>query len=1210
MSPVLRPDNIIPVPPIPQAYAPVGSSHRRTASLQTRGRAISPPDKNVRVRRLSVDESSGPLGIGCRGTTRAAGSPDSQRPGSINFSYPMNARPNSPRLGTFACPHPTDIYNSQELSKESQSPVTVTKRVSPTGQRQNADAQRADARVQDAVSNVTLESRISSGNSYESLERGTSMSQNLSQQNPGANGRKTPRVAVDSFDLRIQKRRPSTVREDGESETQKPQHDEEMQRVRTTAKIITKPANVGNGPSTAWLRHPEGVGSNHGEANKRRAITGSSLPPSGQVDGPCSFGLHHNEESNGSTRVPARSISQSRATRFSDHLQIAQDEPLHSPPPRSMSPAKPALKRSTSHSRSPARPPDQQALTEVTDERFDNSLKSIGLEEPSRTMSKKKTTKVSFEDDTGRTKDLASSNISPVSSAPSSPQENAIPKAVRSSTGRDSLRGKTDVDEFDSVLTPRPALPSFGSIRGRRRLIEEVEGNQTRQEMPPEGRTPVHLLFSNDHAIGGLLHEGVDKTSETQTSSDLPLPPEVTSVEGNGYDYSSSDSSDSDDTVDPNQFSPPGDELHTPPRQSPVGTDSAQKKERQHVTSLLQAVPIVSVQPATPKSEVAQPDLGNGVTASPSSVAGAKVEDSDSESGESIYSDAAEDLSDLDGDGFGSINAIVDSPVSMLPSFQHASSPPSSPSVTRTNGRKPDNTQIGNISDLATWSPISRSNAPMDAPRLFTEYSVQDLGSNGEPTTQNSARRYSPHVQITKDIQRDVSRDAERPISSSKDGETQRLGSSLSPSGSVVRNGSAKYQRHNTYHTEYRSNQPVQRSLSNGSDSSSSFKRSRRSPPSTGRYALRRTLRSPGGHSRSFSTSAAASTGSPRSQRQLVSPEGKQSVLRTTLRVSPSGTTTKVSSFGLSGQPTRAGTFPRRNIFQIASPKSDARKSRFEDSSGDEMDFRPVRGIPRRAGAVDGDSTELEDSSDSDSQPNVIRRRRLSHSRRPVTPKPTLPVVPNTEKTEEIADGNLDYFLPQYRKQRIGLLNRLSLSRRSRRNDASRIGKLELESAARRDMPLERSKLELERARITTPSPVPTVSNTDKSPSTPPPKKWHSMSPKLQKRVSRRAGSGSWLFRSSDNTPGAIVGTSPAIPEANEQAVTTNGKNAHRPHTSDGVVKNGTPSAPVIGVSEDGPQSKSVDTNIPRTPLSDGGDSSMGKKRRFPLLRKALGLRK
>ena len=1234
MSPASRPDENIPVPPIPQAYASVGSSHRRTASLQARGRAISPPDKKGRVRRLSVDESSGPLGAGGRGTTRAASSPDSKRPGSINFSYPMNTRPNSPRPATTAR---TDIYNSQESNTLSQPSVTAAKRASPTGQGQSTDVQAVDISAQDVSSHATQKNRISSGNFYESPRAETRVSRNPSQRKQGTSDVKSSRAAVDSFDLHIPKRRPSTVHEDREADVKKSQHNEQQpQRVPAIARTIVKPANFGNGPSTVWLQPRENAAPKPREVSKSRAMDSSDSSPSGQIYGHSSFDPRPQQECNGSAGVPARSTSQSRATRFSDHLQIAQ--PLHTPPPRSMSPAKPALKRSASHSRSPDRPLGQQMLIEVPDEPSNNSHTSVVSEKPSRTMSKKKTTRVCFEDEAGGSKDTASSNMSPVSSAPSSPEENAIPKSLRPGGGRGSLRGAKDVDELDGVLTPRPALPSFGSIRGRRGLVEETEGDKTRHETPSEGRTPVHLLFSNDHAIGGLLNESADKNSpsETQSPSNLPLPPEVTSVEGNGYDYSSSDSSDSDDTVDPGHFSPPGDELHTPPRQTLIGTDSMQKKERQHVPSLLQAVPIVSIQPATPRSEDPNPEPGDGATAASPSAMYAKVEDSDSESGESIYSDAAEDLSDLDGDGFGSINAIVDSPVSMPQRFSHASSRPNSPSAMRSNGQKPENRQLGITSDLTSWSPSSQSDASMDAPRPFTRYAVspseifqtstdpnpESRGGNiasqgnrpdGEPLRQNPARRNSPHNQVTRGIERDVSQGAQRPVSSPKQGETHRLRTPVSPSGSVVRNGGAKHpERRNTYHTELHSNQPVQRTLSNGSDSSSSFKRARRSPPGTGRYTLRRTLRSPDGHGRSFSTSAAAGTDGPCNQRQRFSPEGRQSMLRTTLRgspISPNSAATKMSSFGLTGRPTRAGTFPRRNIFQIASPKSDTRRSRFDDSSDDELDFRPVRGIPRRAGAVDGDSTELEDSSDSNSQPNVSRRRRLSHARRPATPKAILPVIPDGKKTEEISDRNMDYFLPHNRKQRTGLLHRLNLSKRGRRNDASGIDKLELESAVRRDALLERSKLELERARLTTPSPVPTASNTDKSPSTPP-KKWHSMSPKLQKRMSRRAGSGSWLFRSNDNGPGTLVDILSTNPEVDEQGITTNGKEAYRPHTSDGIVENGKPSVPNSRVNEDSTESKVVDADAPRTPLSDGGDSAIEKKRRFPLLRKALGLRK
>lgn len=1170
------------------------------------------------MRRSSVDDSSVQLRADSREAARSASSPDSQRPGSINFSYPMNARPNSPRAASPTETSPTDNTSLQGPGQAS-SPVQSTKRESPIGRVQDTNGRRINTVAGDVGSQTTSGSRSSSNNSYERPGSNVPQTYTSSDSSHGKRGTRdgqASRAPFEPFDLRIPKRRPSTVREDREGEEQKSQHDEPSQRLRGTAGTIRKPANVENGQSTVWLQPPESTTSNPKEIHTKKA-TGTSDPPFSE------------QESSGSTRAPMRSLSQSRATRFSEHLQIiAQDEPLHSPPPRSMSPVKPALKRSASQSRSPDRTLVLTNVAEAANEESDNT--SVASEEAPQTGATKKTAKVCFEDETDGMKNNTPI-ASPSSSAPSSPRGNVIPKPLRPPVTWGNAREDNDADRMDHVMKPRPTLPSFGSVRGRGRLVEEPERAHTWQGTSSTSRTPVQLIFSNDHAIGGLLNDNTAKMSPpvTQPPSNFPLPPEVTSVEGNGYEYSSDeswDSSDSDDGADPRDFSPPGDQLHTHPKQT---TDASEKREEPHnKQSLLKDVPFLSVHSATPKPE--EPNLAPGSettenVSSAHSTANVNADYSDSDSGESIYSDAAEDLSDLDGDGFGFINAIVDSPVSKLPTFEHASSRtsrPDSPAALRLDTLKADNAQTNISSSIASWSPSSPSDAPKEAPQSAERPSgspsqatpprpvdgfkkphennrstqTQATLFQEQPPRQKPAPQNTVHMQGTEDTKRNLMQSDQRTAVSPKPSQTDRKEVPTSPSGSVARDWRAKAPvKRDAQRTEFRTDEPLQRTLSNGSDSSSSFKRIRRSPPSTGRYTMRRTLRSPGGHAAPPSDFPV-----PRgNQKSPSSSDGKQTVLRTTLRGSPNGTTTKTSPYGSPGKPNRVATFSGRNIFNTSSPKAEPRRAYLDDSSDDEDDFTPVRGIPRRVGAIDGDSTELEDSSDSDSRRNT-RRRRFSNARR-VTQK--APVVPSEEKTREISDRNMDYYLPQNRNQRTGLLNRLSLSKRGRRSDASRVGKLELESAARRDTPLERSRLELERARLTTPSPISRTSNPDKSPTTPP-SKWHSMSPKLQKRMSNRVGSGSWFTRSSNN------GMPPSIPEANEHGITTNGNEPDRPHTSDGIVENGKPPATATGVNGDSPQARGVDVDGRRSPLSEGGASPRGKKRRFPLLRKALGLRK
>jgi hypothetical protein len=211
----------------------------------------------------------------------------------------------------------------------------------------------------------------------------------------------------------------------------------------------------------------------------------------------------------------------------------------------------------------------------------------------------------------------------------------------------------------------------------------------------------------------------------------------------------------------------------------------------------------------------------------------------------------------------------------------------------------------------------------------------------------------------------------------------------------------------------------------------------------------------------------------------------------------------------------------------------------------------------------------------------------------------------------------IDHLLPEIQKQRRGMFNRLHLTGRKHRNVESGIKKAVVESEARRDTPLERSRRELEQMRAT-PVPTPTVVTTISSASPKPNRRWSS---KLQKRGSSRA-----------KAEAAGI----AVPSPVPENAGLNGVTPDRPHTSDGVIGNGIEGSlqthPTNGTSEQSPRSKrfmsrfhtharheTVDVGIARSTFSDDGRStSIGsiavkgapsKRTRFPLLKRALGLR-
>ena len=388
----------------------------------------------------------------------------------------------------------------------------------------------------------------------------------------------------------------------------------------------------------------------------------------------------------------------------------------HSPPPRSISPRKSAMKHTS--------PPRGASPACDTSE----ASGSVTQEPP---VSRKKSVRVSFDDvNTMAIGDsvLVDQDGSPL---PTSPQH-ANRHSWFSNLGRTKDLPPLDDEE---VMKPRPALPSFGSVRDRKPR-ETSPDQDERPLVRPKGdlRSSPPLLPSpplgpsNDHVIGAiLLMDQADGNKHPANTSRLrePLPPVVTSVEGTGYisdssDFSSFVSSEfeqpetflSSTISEPQPEAASGSEVVLPkaPVYGPAAnTDtelSPTQADNEQDTSPESQIPMISVsQPtplgaenkalgqyfpdlpgmfpedesdpavsgangstqvvalarpveAIPKGQSAQPDL-------PATQPTVAEPSSDSES--SIYSDAYEDLSDIEGDGFQSLDAVVESPLEGSP---------------------------------------------------------------------------------------------------------------------------------------------------------------------------------------------------------------------------------------------------------------------------------------------------------------------------------------------------------------------------------------------------------------------------------------------------------------------------------------------------------------------------------------------------------------
>ena len=497
-------------------------------------------------------------------------------------------------------------------------------------------------------------------------------------------------------------KQPSIVREDREAEEKE---DRDVSG-RQTQENMAEDSGV---PTATAPNMPKPLA--NGQHKKSASQPASSLPKTNAISLDTSSTSRH------------QSLSPARAAHFSSQPILNTPEELrHQPPARSVSPAKSALKHSPS-SRGPSpigfvpggwNRSHGKPASEASD------TTSVISDEGLKPASRKKSVRVSFDDEPVAVGRAASPPTSPDSPVVLSPQNKQDSNKVWYGTGRDKKKGIAGLEsDQESIMQPTPVLPSFGSIRGRSEQAKSESGTSVSQQKPEESLGETHV--STDQVVGGVLHQDfVNKScspgiSTPRNASNDPLPPEVTSVEGSGYHSD----------TDPDVYSDDGGESHNSPTtmasslssngttlgQKFVPTDSTVEEEPPRVTS--SSVPSIAVQPATPGPEALETDQDDwfGIPGSfpisrevsrpreqstaqvvehhatdptPASIGIAEPEpeaahhepgtpvigavaeglriqiephhEEVEDSGSSIYSDAAEDLSDLEGDGFGSIN--------------------------------------------------------------------------------------------------------------------------------------------------------------------------------------------------------------------------------------------------------------------------------------------------------------------------------------------------------------------------------------------------------------------------------------------------------------------------------------------------------------------------------------------------------------------------
>ncbi|KAI9664294.1 MAG: hypothetical protein M1829_005849 [Trizodia sp. TS-e1964] len=431
----------------------------------------------------------------------------------------------------------------------------------------------------------------------------------------------------------------------------------------------------------------------------------------------------------------------------------------------------------------------------------------------------------------------------------------------------------------------------------------------------------------------------------------------------------------------------------------------------------------------------------------------------------------------------------------------------------------------------------------------------------------------------------------------------------------------------------------LRHTTSNGSDSdsSSSFKRLRQKSLGGGGMSMRRTMRgsSMPAHSSSMAERPASRAGSSRFSMRSLSPTaagpirpfsssgdfaGGQGSMRASLRGSMDSPPSKPlraslpprkessSRFSGFGKSKSAGASKSKSRFssRFADSSDDEAgplqfRSRYADSSDDETPaavaprptLTPVRGIPKRAGVEDGESSDLPDSSEDEGKAAVKAANSIPKGKLPMnTPSPapaastTLRRLGSVHTSPTRASPSVNDIQIGDRKKKRSLFGTLS----RRKDSSSKIRKSDIESAARRDTPLERSKLEIKAMRA----------GVIAGPSSPPPAAPAAspiVSPRLVKRAApKRIFSDTWPL--------------PSPPEEEyddqEEEEQEEAADARRPKTSDGVVlqENSLGGQGDFGASHPAPD---ISDTVVRD-VDGAVVGKKGKKKKFPFLRKVFGL--
>ncbi|PNY29188.1 Uncharacterized protein TCAP_00895 [Tolypocladium capitatum] len=391
---------------------------------------------------------------------------------------------------------------------------------------------------------------------------------------------------------------------------------------------------------------------------------------------------------------PARSAHFAPAT---DQLAIR-----HEPPPRSVSPRKSAMKLS----------PRGMSPSDDGSEASGRGSSPQRLEDPA--LARKKSVRVSWDD---RNTVVVGEAFQPhdVESPPILPSPQAK-KPWHSIVTKYAKKDPVNPEEVET-MTPRPALPFFGSVREKKSKDPEerplVRPSERTWSQPASALSePIpgaDLGQSSDAVIGAaLIQDQASRNAANISKYREPLPLIVASAEGSAYDDDWAESS--DDDLDTDVTTEPDDATETTLSKSTEGLgpepSTPIKNAPEATTQDGEDVPIISISHPSPRPQDPRdisfsneqlelpgvfPDEGDSADAAqgsetpaghasaddapstpsrpiePLTVTTTPIMDDIEEEEEdtdrcSVYSDAYEDLDEVDGDGFMSLDAVVESP--------------------------------------------------------------------------------------------------------------------------------------------------------------------------------------------------------------------------------------------------------------------------------------------------------------------------------------------------------------------------------------------------------------------------------------------------------------------------------------------------------------------------------------------------------------------